>query len=84
MSAVAGRKRYNLHTKAEKPCESGGIGRRTRFRFWRRKVWGFESPLSHQGFARRFQIALHTGCRASPTADAARTLPPNNQEMQCK
>ncbi len=29
-------------------CEGGGIGRRTRFRFWRRKVWGFESPLSHQ------------------------------------
>ncbi len=27
--------------------ESGGIGRRTGFRFQRRKVWGFESPLSH-------------------------------------
>src|SRR5262245_4633979 len=29
--------------------ESGGIGRRTRFRFWRRKAWGFESLLSHHG-----------------------------------
>jgi hypothetical protein len=31
-----------------KPCESGGIGRRTGFRFQRRKAWGFESLLSHQ------------------------------------
>ena len=30
------------------PCESGGIGRRTRLRIWRVKPWGFESPLSHQ------------------------------------
>src|SRR6185503_21361642 len=29
-------------------CESGGIGRRARLRIWYRKVWGFESPLSHQ------------------------------------
>ena len=29
------------------PCEGGEIGRRNRFRFCRRKVWGFESPLSH-------------------------------------
>ena len=28
-------------------CASGGIGRRTRFRSWRRKVWGFESLLAH-------------------------------------
>ena len=28
--------------------ESGGIGRRTGFRFRRRKAWGFESLLSHQ------------------------------------
>ena len=28
--------------------ESGGIGRRARLRIWYRKVWGFESPLSHQ------------------------------------
>ena len=26
---------------------SGEIGRRTRLRIWRRKAWGFESPLSH-------------------------------------
>src|SRR5437762_7110099 len=27
--------------------ESGGIGRRARLRIWYRKMWGFESPLSH-------------------------------------
>ena len=32
----------------KEPCESGGIGRRTRLRIWRVKPWGFESPLSHQ------------------------------------
>src|SRR3990172_4386693 len=30
-----------------KRCESGGTGRRTRFRFWRRKACWFESLLSH-------------------------------------
>src|SRR3989449_3845039 len=29
--------------------EGGGIGRRTGFRFQRRKAWGFESLPSHQG-----------------------------------
>jgi hypothetical protein len=28
-------------------CESGEIGRRTRFRSWRGNPWGFESLLSH-------------------------------------
>ena len=32
----------------ESGCESGGIGRRTGFRFQRGSPWGFESPLSHQ------------------------------------
>src|SRR3954451_12082018 len=27
--------------------ESGETGRRTRLRIWRRKAWGFKSPLSH-------------------------------------
>ncbi len=31
----------------ESGCESGGIGRRTGFRFQRGSPWGFESPLSH-------------------------------------
>ncbi len=31
----------------ESSCESGGIGRRTGFRFQRGSPWGFESPLSH-------------------------------------
>src|ERR1700733_10335026 len=30
------------------PCGSGGTGRRTILRGWRRKAWGFESPLPHQ------------------------------------
>ncbi len=29
---------------------SGGTGRRTILRGWRRKAWGFESPLPHQLF----------------------------------
>ena len=29
-------------------CPLGGIGRRTGFRFQRRKVWEFESPRGHQ------------------------------------
>ncbi len=29
------------------PCGSGGTGRRTILRGWRRKAWGFESPLPH-------------------------------------
>ncbi len=28
-------------------CESGGIGRRARFRIWCLRTWGFKSPLSH-------------------------------------
>ena len=34
----------------ESGCESGGIGRRTGFRFQRGSPWGFESPLSHHRF----------------------------------
>jgi hypothetical protein len=33
------------------PCGSGGTGRRTILRGWRRKAWGFESPLPHQNTA---------------------------------
>ena len=29
-------------------CGCGEIGRRTRFRFWRRKAWGFKSLHPHQ------------------------------------
>jgi hypothetical protein len=43
-------------------CESGGIGRRTRLRIWRRKAWGFESPLSHQ----MFEILRPSALRISP------------------
>lgn len=34
--------------RAARKCERGGIGRRAGFRFQYRKVWGFESPRSHQ------------------------------------
>src|ERR1035437_10830035 len=37
-----------LTRKSASPCESGGIGRRTRLRIWRSNPWGVESPLSHQ------------------------------------
>src|SRR4029077_1081560 len=35
------------------PREGGGIGRRTGFRFQRRKAWGFESLPSHQAAGMR-------------------------------
>jgi hypothetical protein len=38
----------SIYNTSNLTCESGGIGRRTRLRIWRRKAWGFESPLSHQ------------------------------------
>jgi preprotein translocase subunit SecG len=31
-------------------CGSGGTGRHTILRGWRRKAWGFKSPLPHQNF----------------------------------
>src|SRR5215813_10808474 len=31
-------------------CGSGGTGRHTILRGWRRKAWGFKSPLPHQIF----------------------------------
>src|SRR5664279_6611244 len=43
-------------------CESGGIGRRTRLRIWRGNPWGFESPLSHQLFARHLPIRTFRLC----------------------
>ena len=32
------------------PCGSGGTGRHTILRGWRRKAWGFKSPLPHHSF----------------------------------
>ena len=48
----------DLQYKLPHQCESGGIGRRTRLRIWRRKAWGFESPLSHQTISFRSFDAL--------------------------
>ena len=46
----------NMHAK-KRQRESGGIGRRARLRIWYRKVWGFESPLSHHKKINRKQPA---------------------------
>ena len=45
-------------------CGCGGTGRRTRFRFWRRKAWGFESLHPHHRFSR-------TWCRPEAIAKGA-------------
>lgn len=34
----------------------GGIGRRTRFRIWRREAWGFKSLHPHQAPSREFTV----------------------------
>ena len=41
-------------------CASGGIGRRTGFRFQRRKAWGFKSLLAHE-FENRWADAVGLG-----------------------
>ena len=46
-AAVAARYKVFLHPS----CGSGGTGRRTILRGWRRKAWGFESPLPHHTLA---------------------------------
>ncbi len=40
-------------------CGSGGTGRRTILRGWRRKAWGFESPLPHHFIAFTFTLYLN-------------------------
>src|SRR5882672_11118006 len=40
--------------------EGGGIGRRTGFRFQRRKAWGFESLPSHHAAGLRMQTNIET------------------------
>jgi len=37
-------------------CGSGGTGRHTILRGWRRKAWGFKSPLPHQSFCGRIVL----------------------------
>jgi len=39
-------------------CGSGGTGRHTILRGWRRKAWGFKSPLPHQKIAMNILITL--------------------------
>jgi hypothetical protein len=40
-----------LGTFSSDTCGSGGTGRHTILRGWRRKAWGFKSPLPHHDFA---------------------------------
>src|SRR5215468_9557809 len=52
--------------------ESGGTGRRTRLRIWRRKAWGFEAPLMRAQFCVVLAAAVVLcGCGSStePTGD---------------
>ncbi len=51
-------------------CGCGGIGRRTRFRIWRRKAWGFKSlhPHQWQGFRRSEDRGSRRRGRLSPEA----------------
>ena len=44
-------------TGGTKQCGCGEIGRRTRFRFWRRKAWGFESLHPHHTLL-KYQSAM--------------------------
>ena len=46
---------------AEVRGESGGIGRRAGFRIQWGNPWEFESPLSHQNFARRSRLKKRRG-----------------------
>ena len=40
----------SLTARASAKCGCGEIGRRTRFRFWRREAWGFKSLHPHHFF----------------------------------
>ncbi len=40
-------------------CGCGEIGRRTRFRFWRRKAWGFKSLHPHHYILSNLLKSLH-------------------------
>ena len=44
-----------------KPGGCGGIGRRTRFRFWRRKAWGFKSLHPHHSNLAKKRMPFRTG-----------------------
>jgi hypothetical protein len=56
-------------------CGSGGTGRRTILRGWRRKAWGFESPLPHQSSPSIFIRLIFL--RATVKVAVARVPSPN-------
>ena len=60
----------------ESGCESGGIGRRTGFRFQRGSPWGFESPLSHHECnLARIRRTCKRASKHSASLNAASTWP---------
>jgi integrase len=52
-SALNNGSSQQLENKAVFKCGSGEIGRHTILRGWRRKAWGFKSPLPHQNLSAR-------------------------------
>ena len=58
----------------ESGCESGGIGRRTGFRFQRGRPWGFESPLSHQPGQSSKDFDAHANQSGNASAQLERRL----------
>ena len=70
-------------------CGCGEIGRRTRFRFWRRKAWGFKSLHPHQYFKQSIchqnvsdlYLFLYTFCRRSKLGVKLKPLTKNLQKI---
>ena len=48
------------HTTRSWQCGCGEIGRRTRFRFWRREAWGFKSLHPHHYYLSQFAETTST------------------------
>src|SRR5262245_58143374 len=58
-------RRLTVSSGAPDQCGSGGTGRHTILRGWRRKAWGFKSPLPHH-FCKHL---ARSGCRLSAVHD---------------
>ena len=76
---LTGAKRYiTLHRFSE----SGGIGRRTGFRFQRLAAWGFESPLSHQSEVTQQGIVMSATVETLEGLERRVTLSLNPAEIE--
>ena len=62
-------------------CPGGEIGRRTRFRFWRRDTWEFESPLGHH---KKFGGVAHLGERLICIQEVAGSSPVTSTKYNSK